>query len=134
MKSQTYLDSKDFYERLVGGVETDSTPVEDKADKEVSYGNIRVPLKITNEEVNSIREYMDSIETELTTVSPENAEQETNVSKYITSLATGCYAKSVDEIANTKVGNKVVRKRNLQQVMRESFFYGANRFGNNFIA
>ena len=26
------------------------------------------------------------------------------------------------------------RKRNLQQVMQESFFYGSNRFGNNFIA
>ena len=59
---------------------------------------------------------------------------ETTVSKYITSLANGCYAKSVDDIANTKVGNKVIRKRNLQQVMKESFFYGANRFGNNFIA
>ena len=41
---------------------------------------------------------------------------------------------SVEDIANTKIGNKIVRKRNLQQVMRESFFYGANRFGNNFIA
>ena len=60
--------------------------------------------------------------------------EETPVSKYITSLATGCYAKSVNDIANTKVGNTIVRKRNLQQVMRESFFYGANRFGNNFIA
>ena len=60
--------------------------------------------------------------------------EKTAVSKYITSLATGCYAKSVEEIANTKVDNRVVRKRNLQQVMQESFFYGANRFGNNFIA
>ena len=33
-----------------------------------------------------------------------------------------------------KHGNKVRRKRNLQQAMKESFFYGANRFGNNFIA
>ena len=42
--------------------------------------------------------------------------------------------KSVEDIENTKVGNKLKRKRNLQQVMRESFFSGANRFGNNFIA
>ncbi|MBD9222841.1 hypothetical protein EGQ24_06570, partial [bacterium] len=68
------------------------------------------------------------------TVSVEEAKQETTVTRYINSLVTSCYQKSVDEIANTKVGNKVVRKRNLQQVMRESFFYGANRFGNNFIA
>ena len=89
---------------------------------------------ISNEELNSINNFFDSFETEVTAVSPEEAQQETTVSKYITSLATGCYAKSVEDIANTKVGNKVVRKRNLQQVMQESFFYGANRFGNNFIA
>ena len=38
------------------------------------------------------------------------------------------------DIENTKVGNKKIRKRSLQQVMQESFFYGSNRFGNNFIA
>ena len=54
LKSHEYLEAKDYYERLVGGVETDSTPVEDKADKEISYGNIRVPLKITNEEVKKL--------------------------------------------------------------------------------
>ena len=89
---------------------------------------------ITNEELNNINNFFDSIENELTTVTPQVAAQETTVSKYITSLATGAYAKSVEDIANTNVGNKIVRKRNLQQVMRESFFYGANRFGNNFIA
>ena len=61
-------------------------------------------------------------------------EEETNVSKYISSLVSGCYQKSIEDIENTKVGNRVTRKRNLQQVMQESFFYGANRFGNNFIA
>lgn len=53
-KSTKYTEAKEYYEKLVGGVETDSTPVEDKADKEVSYGNIRVPLKITNEEVKEL--------------------------------------------------------------------------------
>ena len=90
--------------------------------------------KISNEELNTINNFFDSFETEVATVSPEEALQETQVSKYITSLATGIYAKSVEDIANTNVGNKIVRKRNLQQVMRESFFYGSNRFGNNFIA
>ena len=61
-------------------------------------------------------------------------EEETNVLKYISSLVSGCYQKSIEDIENTKVGNRVTRKRNLQQVMQESFFYGANRFGNNFIA
>ena len=90
--------------------------------------------KISNEELNSINNFFDQIESELITVSPEQAHKETSVSKYITSLTTGIYAKSVEDIANTNVGNKIVRKRNLQQVMKESFFYGANRFGNNFIA
>ena len=90
--------------------------------------------QVSNEELNSINNFFDSFENELSTVSPEEAKQETSVSKYITSLATGCYAKSVEDIANTNVGNKIVKKRNLQQVMKESFFYGANRFGNNFIA
>ena len=90
--------------------------------------------KISNEELNSINNFFDEIESELVTVSPEEAQKETSVSKYITSLTTGIYAKSVEDIANTNVGNKIVRKRNLQQVMRESFFYGSNRFGNNFIA
>ena len=89
---------------------------------------------ITAEELNSINNFFDSIETELTTVTPEEAEQDTSVSKYITSLATGIYAKSVEAIANTTVGNRIVRRRNLQQIMKESFFYGSNRFGNNFIA
>ena len=90
--------------------------------------------KISNEELNSINNLFDDFEKDLTVVSPEEAYQETSVSKYVTSLATGCYAKAVQDIANTNVGNKIVRKRNLQQVMQESFFYGANRFGNNFIA
>ena len=84
------------------------------------------------EEINSINNFFESLENEAATVSPEEANKA--VSKYITSLVSGLYNKSVEDIANTNVGNKIVRKRNLQQVMKESFFYGANRFGNNFIA
>ena len=90
--------------------------------------------KISNEEILSISNFFDAFEAEVTPVSPEEAQQETSVSKYINTLVTGCYSKSVQDIANTNVGNRIVRKRNLQQIMRESFFYGANRFGNNFIA
>ena len=89
---------------------------------------------ISNEELNSINNFFAEYENQINTVSSEESEKENTVSKYITSLATGCYAKAVNDIANTKIGNRIVRKRNLQQVMRESFFYGANRFGNNFIA
>ena len=89
---------------------------------------------ISNKEIESINNFFNEFESAVETVSVEEAKQETTVTRYINSLVTSCYQKSVDEIANTKVGNKVVRKRNLQQVMRESFFYGANRFGNNFIA
>ena len=88
---------------------------------------------ISNNEIKEINNFFNDFEA-VETVAPEAVEQETTVSKYINSLVTSCYAKSVEEIENTKVGNRVVRKRNLQQVMRESFFYGANRFGTNFIA
>ena len=88
---------------------------------------------ISNKEIESINNFFNEFES-VETVSVEEAKQETTVTRYINSLVTSCYQKSVDEIANTKVGNRVVRKRNLQQIMRESFFYGANRFGNNFIA
>ena len=90
--------------------------------------------KIENEELKSINNFFESFENEVATVSPDEAQKETSVSKYMTSLVSGLYNKSVEDIANTNVGNKIVRKRNLQQVMKESFFYGANRFGNNFIA
>ena len=88
---------------------------------------------ISNKEIESINNFFNDFES-VETVSVEEAEKETSVSRYITSLVTSCYQKSVQDIENTKVGNRIVRKRNLQQVMKESFFYGANRFGNNFIA
>ena len=59
---------------------------------------------------------------------------ETPVSQYLTSLVSSQYKKSIEDIEDTTIGNTVKRKRSLQQVMRESFFYGSNRFGNNFIA
>ena len=55
-------------------------------------------------------------------------------SVFMASVASEYYTKAKDDIANTKVGNKAVRKKNFRQVMQESFFYGSNRFGTNFIA
>lgn len=88
---------------------------------------------ISNEELKSIDNFFNDFEA-VETVAPDEVQEDTTAVKYLHSLVTSCYAKSVEDIANTKVGNRVVRKRNLQQVMQESFFYGANRFGKNFIA
>lgn len=86
---------------------------------------------ISNEDIKTLDNFFNEFENIETSANEEN---NSLVGKYITSLVSSCYAKSVDDIANTKIGNKIVRKRNLQQVMQESFFYGANRFGKNFIA
>ena len=90
---------------------------------------------LKQEDLNNIQNFFEEYENsqvEVQTV--EEPKEETSVSKYITTLVSSCYQKSVEDIENTKVGNRITRKRNLQQVMQESFFYGANRFGNNFIA
>ena len=90
---------------------------------------------INTEDLNSINNFFANFENlQPNVIEEDENNRETPVSKYISSLVCGQYAKAVEDIENTKIGNKLKRKRNLQQVMRESFFYGANRFGNNFIA
>lgn len=89
---------------------------------------------IKTEDINTVSSYLNEYDADVQTVTPEEAEQKTEISMYISSLASMQYKKSIDDINNTKTDNIIKRKRNLQQVMRESFFYGANRFGNNFIA
>ena len=91
---------------------------------------------IQTEDLNTVNNFFIQIDNEFAAVETVEAdtEIETPVTRYISSLVCGQYAKAVEEIENTKVGNRIKRKRNLQQVMKESFFYGANRFGNNFIA
>ena len=64
----------------------------------------------------------------------EIVEEESVVNIFVSSVASDLYKQSIEDIANTKVGNKVVRNKNFKQMMQESFFYGANRFGTNFIA
>ena len=91
--------------------------------------NTKVEVSVSVEEVNTVSEYIEKYETEA-----EPVKEVTNVSKYLTSLASSQYKKSVEDIENTNFGDKLTRRRNLQQIMQESFFYGANRFGNNFIA
>ena len=92
---------------------------------------------VKNEELNQINNFFVQINNEFEAVKTVDAEAEvekTPVAQYISSLVCGQYQKSVQDIENTKIGNKLTRKRSLQQVMQESFFYGSNRFGNNFIA
>ena len=91
---------------------------------------------ITNTEITEANNFFNQFDNEFEAVKPVEADEviETPVSKYITSLVSSQYQKSVEDIENTKVGNRVVRKRNLQQIMKQSFYHGANRFGNNFIA
>ena len=76
---------------------------------------------ITNREEKEVKEVIDTVE-------------ESNVKAFVSSIAGSLYKQSVEDIANTKVGNKIVRNKNFKQMMQESFFYGANRFGTNFIA
>ncbi len=52
--SDVYQQDKAYYDNLLSGVETDSTLVEDKVEEAVSYDNIRVPLKIKNDEVKKL--------------------------------------------------------------------------------
>ena len=92
---------------------------------------------IKTEDLKDINNFFVNLDNEFEHVNVVNSDEhidETPVAKYITSLVSNQYQKSIEDIENTKVGNKRMRKRNLQQVMRESFFAGANRFGNNFIA
>ena len=92
---------------------------------------------VKNEEVNKLNNFFIQLNNEFDAVNTINAEEEiieTTSQKYINSLVTSQYQKSVEAISNTVIGNKRRKKRNLQQVMQESFFCGANRFGNNFIA
>ena len=91
---------------------------------------------VKTEELNSINNFFANIDNEFEAVVTveDETQEETPVTRYISSLVSGQYAKSIEDIENTVVGNRIKRKRNLQQIMKESFFYGANRFGNNFIA
>ena len=89
---------------------------------------------VKTEDLNNINNFFAQYDNEIKTVAPEEAEAETSVSKYITSLVSNQYQKAVEDIENTKLNSKRIRRRSLQQVMQESFFNGPNSFGNNFIA
>lgn len=90
---------------------------------------------INNNDIKTINNFFTEFEnSQVETVEKEEVNEISNVTKYLHSLVTSSYKKSVEEINNPVANNRIVRKRNLQQIMKQSFFYGANRFGTNFIA
>lgn len=44
------------------------------------------------------------------------------------------YKKTAEAIDNVKLTDKVVIRKTLTEMMKQSFFHGANRYGYNFIA
>ena len=89
---------------------------------------------VETEELKTVNNILNGFDSETTQQEANETEEASCLAQYLTSYVSGYYQKSVEDIENTKIGNRVTRKRNLTQVMKESFFYGANRFGNNFIA
>ena len=83
---------------------------------------------VKTDDINEVKNIIEEVDLD------SQADEVSNVSLYINSFVSGYYQKSVHDIENTKIGNRITRKRNLKQIMKESFFYGANRFGTNFIA
>ena len=87
-----------------------------------------------SQDIDTIQNFFNDFDSDTVSSHQEQQEDTPSVSKYLSSLVTNYYQKSIEDIENTKIGNRITRKKSLKQVMRESFFYGANRFGNNFIA
>ena len=58
----------------------------------------------------------------------------TPLNNYFKEIASGMYAQAVYDIQHTNYGDRLIRKKKMNKVITETFFYGANRFGNNFIA
>ena len=86
-----------------------------------------------------VADFLDGIELDQQNDNDFDFEVDNDIKKtpqriFVASVASQYYSKAIEDIANTKVGNKSVRKKNFKQVMQESFFYGSNRFGTNFIA
>lgn len=50
------------------------------------------------------------------------------------STVTDTYKQTSEAISDVDLTNKRVIKKNLVDIMRQSFFHGASRFGTNFIA
>lgn len=51
-----------------------------------------------------------------------------------TDAVSSAYQNTSKALQEADAGNKKVVKKTLAQMMKQSFFHGANRFGTNFIA
>ena len=51
-----------------------------------------------------------------------------------TDAVSSAYKNTSKALQETEMGNKKIVKKTLAQMMKQSFFHGANRFGTNFIA
>jgi len=47
---------------------------------------------------------------------------------------TSAYKDTSKAMKEIEIGDKKIVKKTLSQIMKQSFFHGANRFGTNFIA
>ena len=47
---------------------------------------------------------------------------------------TDAYKETSEAIKNVKLNDKLVIKKTLVEMMKQSFFHGASRYGTNFIA
>ncbi len=50
------------------------------------------------------------------------------------SAVTDNYKATSDAIKDVKLNDKLVIRKSLTELMKQSFFHGANRYGTNFIA
>ena len=106
------------------------------ADAVAKYNAAQISDVSDNELSNNVADFLDDIDANCSSVFNISSGGVTSSPQkiFVASLASEYYSKAIDDIANTNVGNKTVRRKNFKQVMQESFFYGSNRFGNNFIA
>lgn len=52
----------------------------------------------------------------------------------LTNTVTDTYKNTAQAISEVNLSNKFVVRKTLVELMKQSFFHGSNKFGNNFIA
>lgn len=52
----------------------------------------------------------------------------------LTSTVSDAYKKTAQALNEVNLSNKFVVRKTLVELMKQSFFHGSNKFGNNFIA
>ena len=52
----------------------------------------------------------------------------------LTNTVSDTYKNTAEAISEVNLSNKFVVRKTLVELMKQSFFHGSNKFGNNFIA